>query len=209
MEEAQLREFIANNPKVVVKAYMDENKCKYCKAYAPIFDKVASERKDYAFTDFFVNGKSDFGMEFFPDGRVPKTLIFENGTLKTIASGSLTEEQLNQLLNTGVAPQQQAPDPVIWAVNAGYDQLKKEVTDIEAKMKQMRHGFIVFTEELARRDRLKKRVEKAEKLAECKAGFSFKGFFTKEAWLNPCPFCKKVRIALGAGVLAGVAICLI
>jgi len=208
LNEKEVRKIIKSNKKVIVKVW-DDN-CPYCKEYESIFDAAAAQYKDSTFVAMKIprNEKENkFRNEFLQgDGGVPKTLIFENGELKSVGHGRMFAEGLAKFIETGVQ-ERKAPNPMEWAANASYTHLKEAVKDHHKNIRKLTHTRNIFEEEVRRRDRLKKKAAKSAKAEECRDKICLSSFFSLNAWLNPCPVCKQIRILLGiSAVIAGFLI---
>lgn len=108
MNEKEVLDLIKSGEKFLLKAKMEN--CPACDAFAPIWDKVSKELKDYKFIDFLLPKVSTEGAEFkreymkqsFQGEKIgaPAVFLFEGGKLMFRHFSGMGEEELKVLATT-------------------------------------------------------------------------------------------------------------
>lgn len=85
------------NGKVLVEFYADW--CGHCQAFKPILEKVINERSDVSLLHVNTENAMEL-VEKFDIMSIPTLLLFKDGKLIVTHLGGLSEENLNDLLNS-------------------------------------------------------------------------------------------------------------
>lgn len=90
------KEVLKSDKLVIVEFYADW--CSPCKTYAPILEHVANENPNIKIVKVDVDNNSTLATKYGAYS-IPRTVVFKDGELQTSATGILTEDQLNSLVD--------------------------------------------------------------------------------------------------------------
>jgi thiol-disulfide isomerase/thioredoxin len=109
LTEETIIDFIKEG-KVIIKGWSDG--CGWCDKLSPVLESLEAKLLDYKFGSFKLDPKvpSAFKRNHMksrlgePNKSVPCTFVFEDGVIKYKHHGFLEEADMEQFINTGIAP---------------------------------------------------------------------------------------------------------